>query len=250
MRGFFLLLLLTNVAFLLWQYKYPGSTAQADIYSGIQFENQGLTLLSELPAGERPAQRQDVALSSGRADMQTAPREPRESERVAPPVAGDERPQQERICRRVGGIEERTLLDKLLAELKVLGVTRLLQGSEQGQKSNYWVMLPPYSNRDKATEAAEILKDKKVKDFFIVRSGDYENAVSLGVFSTRERAQRRYDQIAALNARLRRPRIESIELPAKRYWLSFELSDSARMSELEPLLQKHEVGQGEEIRCE
>ncbi|MFO7643396.1 MAG: hypothetical protein R6W95_03340, partial [Desulfosarcina sp.] len=45
-----------------------------------------------------------------------------------------------------------------------------------------------------ADEAAAMLDGKSVKDFFIVRSGEYENAVSLGVFSGPERARSRSEQ--------------------------------------------------------
>ncbi len=144
-----------------------------------------------------------------------------EDVREAEPAAGAE----EAICLSVEGIEAESALQQLLELLKRNDITVLTQGEKQGTKTNYWVMLPAYANRKKADEAAGILAAKKIKDFFIVRSGEYQNAVSLGVFSTRARAESRYEQIVALKVRLRRPKIETIEIPAKRYFVTFSVDD-------------------------
>lgn len=242
MRGFFLLLLLTNVAFVVWQYQKGDVSAQPDIYSGVDFSRDGLTLLDELPTEDRPALREGVEPVAEEPVEQETPREASAVETAS--VEGEAK-----VCLRVSNLEDKAALDKLIGELQAMGATALQQGSEQSKKINYWVMLPPYNSRDKASEAATILKQKRVRDFFIVRSGDYENAVSLGVFSTEERARRRYDEIVALKARLRRPAIESIELPAKRYWLSFELADKGRLLRAESLLEQLGQAGSEEIRC-
>lgn len=255
MRGFFFLLLLTNVAFVGWQYLQHKDEQQIDPYQGIHFDKKGLTLLSELPADKRPALREGVEVAAKeQTDVASGAKETSMSAgQVDEPAAAQAAPSKQTpiaICLKVSGMEDRAEADKLLAGLKTLGVGGLQQGSSQGHDTNYWVMLPPYRNRDKAIEAAALLKEQHLKDFFIVRSGDYENAVSLGVFSTRERAQRRYDQVVGLNARLRKPRIESIDLPAKRYWVSLKLSSDEQRKAVNALVEKLGQKKGEEIACE
>lgn len=244
MRGFFFLLLLTNVAFLAWQVWQDEPAAQDSPYHGVAPLNEGLTLLSELPAGERPALREAPVQA-------TVPRAEATQQKRDEPVAQAQRQEAlGRICLRVGPIAEREVLDKLAASLKRLGAEDIQEGSGQSQKTNYWVMLPPYESRKKASEAASLLKQSRVRDFFIVRSGEYENAVSLGVFSTQERARRRFEEIAGLKARLRRPRIEEIVLPAKHFTLRFELPSRERRAEVAGLIKEQGLGAAEEIRCE
>ena len=110
-------------------------------------------------------------------------------------------------------------------------------------------MLKAYKNKTKANEAAEILKQKRVKDFFIVRTGRYENAVSLGVYSTKERAEKRYKEISGLKLRLRKPVIEAIELPAKRLIVSFRLGDGVVPEGLEHMLGSSKEPQWQKKSC-
>jgi len=251
MRGFFLLLLLTNVAFLAWQYVEQDSTAQMDPYRGIRFDDKGLTLLSELPADKRPPLRSgDNRAKVGATEGKEAEPVPQveQSKAEAQPGKGMSEAAQV-VCYRVDGIGERETLDSVLEQLKQRGAKGIEEGSRQGQRSNYWVMLPPYRNRDKASEAAAILKQQRIKDFFIVRSGEYENAVSLGVFSTRDRAERRYRQVDALKARLRKPKIEAIQLPAKRYWVTYELSDAKQKKSISDSLDALGLDKSKEISC-
>jgi len=247
MRGMFLLLLLSNLVYLAWQYLGPGADAGMDPYRGVTFKSKGLELLSELPPDKRPALREGVKPAPGMApwaedDVAESPA------KVAEGLAATEGMR----CMRVAGIGNEAQLRKLQKALKALKASAIQQGSEVGQAANgkFWVMLPPYPNLDKATEAAAILKQHNIKDFFVVRSGDYENAVSLGVFSTRERAERRNKQISALKIGLKAPKVEAIGSPAEHYWLSFSLGEGANPAKIRSMLKKQGVIQVTDIRCQ
>ena len=254
MRGFFLLLLLTNVAFVAWQLsRDPGVKDSVDIYQGIAMVNEGLTMISELPPGKQPAlreevEKEDLAVGAVNGEPPQAEEGASSSAAHADAVAAG-KPVAVGVCSRIDGIDNRAALDRILTLLRDNGATAIEQGEVQDTRTNFWVMLPPYPNREKADEAATILSGKKVKDYFIVRSGDYVNAVSLGVFSTRERAERRYRQIVGLNARLRRPKIEAIELPSKRYTVSYRIKDNATQSTLASALSGLKIRETEEIDC-
>jgi len=247
MRGMFLLLLLSNLVYLTWQYFGPGADAGMDPYRGVPSQSKGLELLSDLSSDKRPALREGVKPAPGMAPW--AEEEVAETQaKVAEGLAAAEGMR----CMRVAGIGNEAQLRKLQQALKRVNATEIKQGSEASkeQSGKFWVMLPPYPNLDKATEAAAILNKHEIKDFFVVRSGDYENAVSLGVFSTRERAERRHGQLAALKIGLKAPKIEAIGSPAEHYWLSFTLGADANPTKVRAMLKKQGVIQVTDIRCQ
>lgn len=56
---------------------------------------------------------------------------------------------------------------------------------------SYWIYLPPAETRQRALQAVETLKEKGVKDMFVVTDGaGWKNAVSLGMFATEAPALR------------------------------------------------------------
>ena len=58
----------------------------------------------------------------------------------------------------------------------------------KAEGKDYWVYIPPFTNRDKAEERLRELKSRKVESF-IVGEGAFANAISLGHFSKKELAQ-------------------------------------------------------------
>lgn len=85
-------------------------------------------------------------------------------------------------------------------------------------KSGYWVILPASATRKEAIKHVLKLKKHKVKDYFLVATGPFENAVSLGVFSQKKLARQRVDDIIRMGFI---PRMESVALPRKVYWLNW-----------------------------
>lgn len=67
---------------------------------------------------------------------------------------------------------------------------RLSQRSEE-QNHGYWVYIPPMKKRAEVDRKIAQLKEHGVKDYFVVQEkGAWLNAISLGVFKTREAAQK------------------------------------------------------------
>ncbi len=259
MRGLFLLLLLTNIALLTWQYVLRDMGQEASINdSAVPRVNEGLTLISELPAEQEPALRETADDEVwAKPWKEESPREtilPKNTRTVSSQnILGEgnskAKDEQMAICLSVEDIESESALQRLQQMLTKSGAKLIEKGEKEGTKANYWVMLPPYPNRRKADEAAAILSAKKIKDFFIVRSGEYENAVSLGVFSEHERANLRFKQIVALKVRLRRPRIETIDLPAKGYFITFKVGDPTTHNRLVSRLESLEFPPVKKVIC-
>ncbi len=249
MRGFFFLLLLSNLIYLVVQYIGGTSSMETDPYRGVKFEKNKLTLLSELAPEKRPALRDGVKPEPGLApwpeEESTIEEKPAETASEAPG----------KQCMRVGGIRSEAQLRSLRESLQKLGAEDFRKGGEAAGtsvNSKYWVMLPPYPDLNKAIEAAAELNAMKIKDFFVVRSGDYENAVSLGVFSTRANAQRRLEQIAALKGTKLEAKIEEIGTSAASdyFWLSFKLGDEASPAKIRGMLHKQGSTSMKEVPCE
>ena len=233
MRSFFLLLLLTNVALLAWQLLDKDTPQEVVEAPAAAVANQGLVPLAELPLEELPPLREGAEaglpvmrhIDAGSEDADT------------------------RYCGRITRVREVKLRDELLQQIRAWEGSAVQHGSEQVTVVNYWVMLPPYNSSEKAAEAVTILKQRRIRDLFIVRSGEYENAVSLGVFTSRERAEKRYQQIIDLKARLRKPVIELRDRPDEAYWIRYEIRGGEQRQALGGLLQGNDTIKIEEMRC-
>lgn len=258
MRGFFFLLLLSNVSFFAWQYINERTQSEpVDIYRGIAMVSNGLTLINELPEEERPplidGATEDEAEPDEKSSSDEATKQAVVEKAEEPPQA----PQQEKsndtpvttVCYRIGHIETKSDLEGLISRLKRNGASNIEHTQHQVDEENYWVILPPYPNRKTANDAAEILNRKGIKDFFIVRTGQHQNAISLGVYSTRGRAMVRYNEVANLKARLRKPEIESLDVPVTRYVVSYKLNASAKANRVSAYLRRQKMNSAEEILC-
>ncbi|QNM96368.1 SPOR domain-containing protein [Chitinimonas koreensis] len=77
-----------------------------------------------------------------------------------------------------------------------LGGEIKLENNEPEGPTRYWVLIPPRSTSAEAQRKAEELKAIGVVDFFVVSDDKkWLNAISLGLFSTREAAERRLDAL-------------------------------------------------------
>ena len=86
-----------------------------------------------------------------------------------------------------------------------LGALRL--GSRLGQREveyniGYWVYIPPLKDKAAVAQKIEQLKVRGVEEYFVVQeAGAWLNAISLGVFKTREAAQNFVGQLRARDVR-------------------------------------------------
>lgn len=252
MRGLFLLLLLSNLAFIAWQYSQSEErNGPVDIYRNITVVKEGLALIRELPPEQQPLMREgagELEQPQERGEDAQPPSVGGElaAATIMAPAKGDVPPA---VCLQVAGLDGRQELERILRVLREYGATEIAQVETRTTRTNYRVLLPPYPERAKAAEAVAILDARGIKDYFIVRSGDNENAVSLGVFSNRERAERRSRQIMELKERLRKPKIEPVTLPEIRYTVSYQLAGEGTLQKLRRRLQELKAPPVEEISC-
>lgn len=250
MRGFFVLLLFTNLLFLGWQLWLAPSKTEQSPYIGDVEKNEGLRLLSELEEKKIPPQRKLLPVGGRRVEavateVDLLPADKHRDENVADSV-----PEAAIInCYQSTPMENLDEAEALQQSLVSMGVKESERRSVDTQKINYWLMFPAEENDSKVKDAVAILKTKRVKDFFVVRSGRYENAISLGVYSTRERAEQRYKEVMSFKLRLQKPVIEAIELPAKRLVVSFQLAADLVPDEMTSLLDDSKQPYLKKISC-
>ncbi len=244
MRWLFLLLLLANAGYFAWQaLKAPmpeptRSTAPAA---------QGLALLSELSEGEHPALRAATPPPTVEPEEEVTAEERIESVAVEPEVQPE--PEPPRQCLELKGFEKPSEAESLLKAMLGEGMQLEARGDELVPRSNYWVLIPPFKTRAEAEVVIKQLKGRKLRDFYRVRSGESANAISLGVFSSKDAAERRYRQVVNLGLKTPKPRIKVLELQAKRHWLrlSYQAQEPPQWRDL---LEKSEGIQSREWQCE
>ena len=105
-------------------------------------------------------------------------------------------------------------------QTEVVNILEIVQTreTESTVDKGYWVFLPPYPSRAEALKVVEQMSRAGAKDFYVVPRGITVNAVSLGVFRSMTRAERRQEQIRQLGLGLD----IAIELQTEiesRYWL-------------------------------
>ncbi|HDP90130.1 MAG TPA: SPOR domain-containing protein [Thioalkalivibrio sp.] len=198
MRYLFLLLVLLNLGYWGWQQTLspPPPAAPARVPADVA----PLLLLSERETGVTPLA---VAPAAGPANESPA----------AEPVPDALR------CYTLGPLRSPESAQALAALIEAEGVPVSMREREEEEIAGYWVYLPAFDSRRAAMAVARELADKGVKDYYVVPNGDYVNAVSLGLFSEPQRADRRTRQIAALGY----DAITSVRYRTRTlYWLDYD----------------------------
>ena len=184
MKWVIYILLLVNLAFGLLHYR---SVKLADTAAPVDDDNLHLVLLKEYLAQQEH-----------------------------PPVEGQELAR----CNTLGPFAKKADANKIRNKIEALGITVTRRVNKDNKRKGYWVLLPPADNRAEAKQHIEKLQAKQINDYFLVVTGEQSNAVSLGVFSRADLAQRRYEEIRALGFRVN---IKKVDLPQREYWLDWPL---------------------------
>ena len=93
------------------------------------------------------------------------------------------------VCKRLGPLDDEQAND-LIANLAV-GSTVLNDATETyRQADSYYVMIPPLPSRAEGRAMLQRLNDAGISDTWLFRSGENQNAISLGLFSRKSGADR------------------------------------------------------------
>lgn len=137
------------------------------------------------------------------------------------------------LCVSVGPIDDQSIAGPFADRLRSAGIVVEVR-EESGQlRSGYWVHLPPFPSREAAEKVAADLRQRGAGELFIVTASEQRHAISLGLFSTAERADQRAAEIGELGFR---PRIAERFREGAVFWLDYR--EPAEMAfDLTPLLE-------------
>lgn len=176
MPWIFLTLMLANIVYFGWSFISTGHTPVRALSAPVVQQGERIVLLHERKAVTQvPASPGEEAVVD-------------ESPAVAVPEAA---PVVQ--CFTVGPFL--TSSDGFVARMRGKGFSvRVEQRKAEGK--DYWIYVPPFTNRGRAEEKLSELKAKGVESF-IVSEGRFINAISLGHFSRKELAQSFRDKMTA-----------------------------------------------------
>jgi len=179
MRVLFYYLLVMNVLYAGWEYYQP--TNQGAVIASLPESLMKLELLNEVSVGyseveELQNSEDDIVVSE-------------EVEEVEPLVLS---------CFTLGPFKDelvvRQIRESMAEEIENIKVRTL----EESEKHRYWVYIPSLPNRKQAKDVARLLKRSKLKDYYVVLSGETKNSISLGHFKEPEYANRRAKKVRDL----------------------------------------------------
>lgn len=146
-------------------------------------------------------------------------------------------------CYTLGPFREKKLASSVRKQLVDVGIEARHRLSKDNTRKGFWVLLPPEKTRAAASQHIKALKARGIKDYFLVVTGEQVNAVSLGVFSMSDSAQRRYEQMKKLGFDAR---VMQVDLPLREYWLDWPLEQQLLPEVLAKFRKQYEgIGQAE-----
>jgi len=229
MRYLVWLLLLANVGVLAWIVGQPAPRAPGSRPAPVPPGSSPLVLLSERTpeaaleprTGDhsspvQPPARPGQVAADAQTDSGETPAHVN-GEKIAPqpPVTTGDRPEETLVCRTLGPLMTEDDVLAIAASLSDQGYVSHTRTGKVREPSGYWVYLSTPSVR-KARQIVAKLDRNGMKDYFIIGK---RNTISLGIFSRKDKAQARLEQVqslgldASLDQRYRTRKV---------YWLDIE----------------------------
>lgn len=215
MRNLFLLLVLANLGLLGWQ-RWIAPREDPAVSPEAERKELPSLILAPKPEAPRPAPAA-AAPSAGAGQTALAPASPD----AMAPAAESAR------CVSVGPFRDQSEAGEAAAALRAGGFAPRQRLAAGQVWVGHWVYLPAFSSRAEARTTLNNLKRRGVADSYIVPSGAERNAVSLGVFAERDRAERRVVEVSALGYA---PRIADRHRSGAVYWVDTDLDAGASLS--------------------
>ncbi len=215
MRLILMILVLANLGFFAWRAWHAPHADHAPSVTRAEGGGKRLVLVGEQeesetdsPAAPEPA----LATATTPAPLDNdvpaqAAGEPESGGDPAPPT-----------CATLGPFEQVDVAEVARSRLEMADINAILRESGGQIRSGFWVYLPPFADRAAAEEVEDELRAKNVQDLFIVTASDQRNAISLGLFSSPERADQRAAEIGRLGYA---PRVAERFRDATVYWVDF-----------------------------
>jgi cell division septation protein DedD len=104
----------------------------------------------------------------------------------------------ELACFTLGPFSQASLASQTAEAISALGITVERRQELQRTPRGYWVYLPSLKSYAEARDKVKEMKGQGLSDLFIMGKGSHQNAISLGLFKSKQAAQDRYKQVQAM----------------------------------------------------
>lgn len=123
-------------------------------------------------------------------------------------------------CFTLGPFDDDLAARRALLAWEAAGARGRIRTGQASRPASYWVILPPENGPQGAEAARQRLNDEGVDDHYVITEGEHEYGLSLGLFTSPERARRRQEQIRSLGLE---PRVETRYRDRTVYWVDLEI---------------------------
>lgn len=127
----------------------------------------------------------------------------------------------EAACFTFGPFAEPRMADRAVKAASALGVKVDRRQESQRSPKGYWVYLAPSKSYQAAKRKVAELQKKGLKDLFIMGKGSQKNAISLGLFKSKEAADDRFTQVKRLGLK---PTFETQYRVSEQSWLDMSVA--------------------------
>ncbi|GAB3478011.1 SPOR domain-containing protein [Azotobacter salinestris] len=189
MRWLFLLLVMLNLFYWVWNERFASRMANEKPDSSFRDVEVGIRLISE----------------SG----------------VTMQAKGEGRKEE---CLFLGGFQSEEKGHQIVQRLLSLDIASRIERQERVVAADYWVYLAPLASRQASRQQVRELQAKKI-DSYVIAQGDLINAVSLGVFSRAESAEAAVQRFRAAGYE---PVVRELPRVRQDYWVRV-MPESARL---------------------
>lgn len=224
MRWLFLLMLALNLGYFGWEFSQSGARTSPAVVAA-DGKVPAIVLLSEL-------EQDSSAVNTATASATAASSEP---EAAAQPAAEAPEPKSEpesttatttappaSACYTLGPFRDLADLRKLIRDIRDYVAAASFRSHEEREQSMYWVYLPPQADHEAAVALAAQLKAKKIRDYYVLNSGEQVNAISLGHFRDKNGA---LSVLAKARQAGFKPTMEPVFKNYTIYWLDYRVVD-------------------------
>ena len=245
MRWLFLLLLAANIIFFSWNWFKENSGDSSQQGPAFSSKGKSLVLLRELNPSPTPAAKPATEDKPVHAPAETTPPEeqqPADSRQVAskpaiatpapeesaPALHSPPQPaaQERGLCYVLGPFTSSTEIQGVITRAATTSAVVERRWSSPQQKPGYWVHIPPTATGGEARNTMQRLESAGISDMQLITSGEMKHAISLGIFSTLERAQKRQMEVEkqGIDAAINEVRIRK-----RQYWLALRDNKGNRL---------------------
>lgn len=209
MRWVFLSLVCLNLLVMVWFWRDQAGVNQKSVKDPVQV-GETLVLLSELDSGDLKYKQADTANNS---DTSTR-------------------------CYSVGPLADRIDAKHLKVRAEALGFNSELRGLATGTSIEYWVHIPPQSNRQQSLRLLRELQGRGI-DSYVITQGDLAEGISLGLFRSSDSANKLSQKMKGLDYEVV---IQEVSRGEKELWLEFP-----QVTQLTEAMRKRVVGEGQKL---